>query len=344
VKDDDALTLADLALRETYRTRHPRVLPEYRTMLASARRFVLDADMSAFFAHLSTANFYKQKLSIFLRSFNTTRLLARLPHSLTWIEYEVEPYEGVLKNHYGITRRDPIDPNKDYPTKIGWLIRQHPTLETAFRLTMILAVAGRARMVPFDLAWTVTDDPVPWPCVASMSAQQAATCALGLVTEYDAETEVTTFFAPDSYLCVSVLPNEITDRYAGKDINNDAVNHCSELRKVITLLAAINDIPVGIKKVVPSHGFFAKGRYRSFLDHHVITLTLPKGRDPQKAARQIIAISRRRAHQVRGHWRRDWRHEGCRIWIKEHQRGDASLGFVTHDYRVEHETTPHESY
>jgi hypothetical protein len=25
-----------------------------------------------------------------------------------------------------------------------------------------------------------------------------------------------------------------------------------------------------------------------------------------------------------------------RIWIKEHQRGDASLGFVTHDYRVTH--------
>lgn len=31
---------------------------------------------------------------------------------------------------------------------------------------------------------------------------------------------------------------------------------------------------------------------------------------------------------------------GSRIWIREHQRGDASLGFVTHDYSVKHE---HES-
>jgi hypothetical protein len=62
-----------------------------------------------------------------------------------------------------------------------------------------------------------------------------------------------------------------------------------------------------------------------------------RGRDPHKVARSIIARARRRAHQVRGHWRRDWRHEGNRIWIKEHQRGDASLGFVTHDYTVKHE-------
>jgi len=109
-----------------------------------------------------------------------------------------------------------------------------------------------------------------------------------------------------------------------------------ELRKALTLLAAINDVPIGVRHVEPSRGFIAQGRYRKFLDHNVITVTLPKGRDPQKVARQIIAKARRRAHQVRGHWRRDWRHEGLRIWIKEHQRGDASLGFVTHDYRVEH--------
>lgn len=25
------------------------------------------------------------------------------------------------------------------------------------------------------------------------------------------------------------------------------------------------------------------------------------------------------------------------IWIAEHQRGDASLGFITHDYAITHE-------
>jgi len=60
---------------------------------------------------------------------------------------------------------------------------------------------------------------------------------------------------------------------------------------------------------------------------------------------------------VRGHWRIDWRHppdpmcphdyvatddahltcrlcRGMKIHIPPHERGDASLGMVTHDYRV----------
>ena len=52
-------------------------------------------------------------------------------------------------------------------------------------------------------------------------------------------------------------------------------------------------------------------------------------------ARKAVTMMRRRAHQVRGHWRDDWRHPGQKIWVKEHQRGDASLGFVLHDYTVE---------
>jgi hypothetical protein len=69
----------------------------------------------------------------------------------------------------------------------------------------------------------------------------------------------------------------------------------------------------------------------------------------------VVACTRRRAHMVRGHWRIDWRHppkplcahewstegvcercRGHRLWVHEHQRGDASLGFVTTDYAVVH--------
>ena len=73
----------------------------------------------------------------------------------------------------------------------------------------------------------------------------------------------------------------------------------------------------------------------------------------RKLALNTAALIRRRAHQVRGFWRSDWRHplsplcahafddtmicrhcRGRKIWIAEHQRGDASIGFVTHDYSV----------
>jgi hypothetical protein len=39
------------------------------------------------------------------------------------------------------------------------------------------------------------------------------------------------------------------------------------------------------------------------------TLHVPE-KSYTKIARQLIAMARRRAHQVRGHWRMDWRNPG----------------------------------
>jgi hypothetical protein len=114
------------------------------------------------------------------------------------------------------------------------------------------------------------------------------------------------------------------------------------LRYLWSILSAINDIPTEVQHVTASKGFVARGRYRKFCDHSVITLNVPH-KEYQKVAKKAVAGLHRRAHMVRGHWRRDYRHPGGRFWIKEHQRGDASLGFVLHDYKVTHdiEPTPH---
>lgn len=71
--------------------------------------------------------------------------------------------------------------------------------------------------------------------------------------------------------------------------------------------------------------------------HSVITLNLPKRASEKKLARMLVAISRRRAHEVRGHFKRVGP-DKVRKWIAEHVRGDASLGWVTHSYKVKHET------
>jgi hypothetical protein len=111
------------------------------------------------------------------------------------------------------------------------------------------------------------------------------------------------------------------------------------MRYMWALLSTINTLPVSNKFVAASKGYVAKGRYRRFVDHSVVTLNVPETRYRRIAA-HAIAVARRRAHEVRGHWRKDWRHPGERLWIAEHQRGDASLGFVTHDYEVHHELAP----
>jgi len=123
-------------------------------------------------------------------------------------------------------------------------------------------------------------------------------------------------------------------------------------RDLWILLATINDLPVTIEHIEPNKGYVARGSYKKFLAHSIVHLTVPETRW-HKLVTKTAATLRRRAHQVRGHWRNDWHkplsklceHEfdaqmicrrchGHKIWIAEHQRGDASLGFVTHDYKL----------
>ena len=81
----------------------------------------------------------------------------------------------------------------------------------------------------------------------------------------------------------------------------------------------------------------------------------------RQVAKRAIAITRRPLHPVKGFWRLDWRnpftkgclhewesldqnHIGCKtckgrkIFVKDHVRGDASLGVITHEYAVHHPT------
>jgi hypothetical protein len=338
----DELTLADLALRESLRRDAPdararhraAVAPEIRGVLSSARRFVLDKEASAFLSDLSHANFSgstRRKATIAIEN---TRILARLPHAQTWIEYDARAERARTIAAYGkhtisLETLEPLDTADKVCPRIGWLLQQHPTLEEVFRASIFLDLGrdGRVLMAPWDYAWSTNDATlIPWGRIAVAPygvAQSAASFALGF-PGYDTPT-------------VTMIPNHRTTKYDESTLRNLMIEEGGELRRILTLLAAINDVPIGVKHVTQTKGFVARGRYRKYLSHAVISIVLPKGRDPQKVARQVIALARRRAHQVRGHWRRDWRHEGNRIWISEHQRGDASLGFVTHDYRVEHQ-------
>jgi hypothetical protein len=337
----DELTLADLALRTACR-KVDGVPPGIRWLLSEAHRFVLDKAASAFIADLEGANFHNSSRPRYMRGLETVRLLGRLPHKTTWIEYDVDAFAERQHATYSI---QPIDlgasPDpRDRHARIGWLIRQHPKIETAFRLSVVneFTHPPHLQMLPFDYAWCADEAAIPWLPADAVPDEDPRTMvgmAVGFVVNFKSinEWEV---FQPVEYDRVSLLRNSYTLRPARGQLRKIMAVAAGTLRRALMLLAAINDVPIGVKHVTQARGFVAQGRYRKFLSHSVITITLPKGRDPQKVARQVVALARRRAHQVRGHWRRDWRHEGNRIWIHEHQRGDASLGFVTHDYRVEH--------
>jgi hypothetical protein len=325
-------TLADAAIRESLRP-HGKVPRELGVKIAHARRFVLDEQASSFLADLSHASYVNPTPDVInkkvLENIEQTRQLARIPHALTWIEYDPRAFrERTLTAYPNVSYQDAdnsgslgASPDQVIPN-IGWLLEQKT--ETSFRLyTLVGANAdGFCGVVPYGYAWT-TDDSMPGvQRVTNPEGNSDSSLATG-IPGYDVQ-QVTLFVVP------------------GKKVHDDQLvglikEFIGELRFVWALLAAINDVPIGLKHVEQSKGYVARGRYRKFLDHTVISILIPKGRDPTKVARAVVSISRRRAHLVRGHWRRDWHHEGNRIWIKEHERGDASLGHVLHDYRVKHE-------
>jgi hypothetical protein len=137
--------------------------------------------------------------------------------------------------------------------------------------------------------------------------------------------------------------------------------NAGNMRWLITILAMMNQVPT-IKHYFPANGHRIKrGKSVPYLDHNVITLKLPKENYLAIINRRLnkAAADRRknRAHLVRGHFRTMEHGKGiqCRHaptlvengvgyclrceqkirWIAEAQRGDASLGWVNHDYVVE---------
>lgn len=328
-------TLADAVIRESLRPHNKLIPKRLGKLVAQARKFVLDTEASRFLSDLAHAS-YIGKRDGSKDIIEQVRQLARIPHSITWIEYDhrafryrtEEAYPSV--QHYETERTEkglvakPSDSKAvpdDISKQIGWLLEEFG--ETLFVVTFFAEGSdGSVVTMPHSIAWT-TDSSVP--------PIQHSTITAG---------------ASDSYLATGIhgydIPNvvigTVPEINLGRDITTRmVVEMLGELRFVWALLAAINDIPIGLKHVSPTKGFVARGRYRKFVEHSVISILIPKGRDPQKIARKVVELSRRRAHMVRGHWRRDYRHEGNRIWVKEHQRGDASLGFVTHDYQIKHE-------
>jgi len=324
-----------------------KMIREILLKVSRARKLVLDDNMSEFLADLHDGiirgGMRKRQCAL-----ENARRLSRLPHALTWIEFNYPKLFDRLTFVKGYEVQGFHGP---HPSKLGWLLEQHPTNEAAFRRVEIwssVSKEGIAFMHPVSMAWCSDDEPSPW----RRWPIQEDTSGAAVVEGYSSmQAHLMATFTPD--ISTSML-NEFCRGRSEADTAYVSKNSTT-LRTTWALLATINDLPVTIERVEPSKGYVARGQYKKFLEHSVVHLTVPETRW-RKLVLKAAAILRRRAHQVRGHWRRDWRnplapvcqHEfdeqmtckhcrGKQLWIAEHQRGDASMGFVTHDYEVHHD-------
>jgi hypothetical protein len=325
---------------------------KWREAFTNARRFMLDDEMSTFLGDLGTQAFANPALKpgAARRMVDHLRLGARLPHETTWVEYNLR--NAMKRSHELIG--NPFDPTKS-PAHEGWLLQQHPQIPTAFRAHILSHDDGNtdsegfnAWTFPVAFAWTVDDEtvlpwqPIPFDIHKGQHPSEVATGVSGYITERVAICFSDMVHTPNNSAMISTLLSDWTG--------------C--LRRLWAFLATINDLPVRVTEVRPSRGFMAKGNFRKFLHHKTITLTVPQTKY-RKVIKQALALARRRAHGVRGHWRHDYHHplsplcdheftadekhmicancKGRKSWIPPHQRGDASLGLTLHDYQVKHE-------
>jgi hypothetical protein len=357
-------TLADAVMGEWSHPGYRRIgRPQVLTnLVAKARKFVLDESMSAYMADLAHASLlttndaYKSQLLL-----EALRQSARLPHEIVWIEHDKIATMQRSASEYGMSP----PPGADAPLRHGWLCWQHRQLDTAFAALSVSShsIKGgksvpKPASSPFCYAWRSDDGPPPWPHIPGVEvAAKTETGTEEFALPVEAVLTGRINYRNDN---VRIIPPphlsiEFVRQYFRTTQFNPFGECTSDLRYLWAFLATINDVPVTTTFVKQDRGYVSRGRYRKFCDHTVIRLTVPAARWRRLAA-QTIAIARRRAHQVRGFWRKDWRRplsplcehqfdadgmtctacQGHRIWVHEHQRGDASLGFVTHDYVVEH--------
>jgi hypothetical protein len=359
-------TLADALIAFSLRKKiHPDVAKHCRAMLP-ARKFVIANSMTQWLIDAEMDLLTKGTQRKQLRVMDLVRRESRLPHALTWIEMDVLAMRKYTIERYGFT----VKPGVRSALRRGWLLQQHPSIETAFKCWDYTAHNDLDDLHASRLgyAWCCDDStPVPWrqyeapfPWRAAHIGKQTARSTMssfpsdgGCPGDYEwSDSELlagmTGFVTPQVRL---IDAHHLFDENEPQQIWKLRAS----LRLLWLLLATINDLPISIQNIEPSHGFIARGSYKKFVTHSVIHLTVPQTRW-RKLTAKVLTLLRRRAHQVRGHWRKDWRqplsklceHEfddqmvcrrchGHQIWIHEHQRGDASLGFVTHDYDVTHD-------
>lgn len=331
-----------------------------RHALERARRFVVDDQMSSFMADLSNESFIKagEPNPLSNRIADSIRVQARLPYDAIWVEYNLRAYQ---KRANEIHRRPPLQPD-ECPWREGWLIQQHPNIDTAYILHIWTQNAPDDPLerdgfsmwtFPFAFAWCADDSPLPWRGTVSTPSHKTASPMITGIGGYfrDNVNCVQSPLINDPFRHEEILPaySELLTEWSGV------------VRRVWAFLATINDMPTTYGTVRQTKGFLARGKIRKFLDHSTITLNIPARKDARVLARQLIAIAHRKRHPVRAHWREDWRYppakqckhlweimddkadriecslcHGRETYIHKHERGDATLGFVTHSYHVTH--------
>jgi len=149
-----------------------------RRALVDARRFILDEAMSAFLADVAFAVVSKRTRDISLRALDFARRCARLPHDVTWIEFDVPKFDAREIELCG-ERLNYDPPDGDEHFREGWLLNGFRQSEQEFRAHLFRSITrGGVPAVlacPFAVNWRTDDGAASYFEIDAMTEKSSQT-------------------------------------------------------------------------------------------------------------------------------------------------------------------------
>jgi hypothetical protein len=343
--------LADRIYEESFRNsdwRRGGVHTIIRQNIKDAIRITLDPNYSRFLCDLTFAAFEKAMRktgfdnidSLVARNpelLDQWRRLAKAPFKKTWVEFDnaifqarrrellnlptplpAPPDQFLLPGLGKETIRNPVDrqPQAPEPSRIGFYIEE--LTEEVYKATPCGMFKDQIVYFPISHIWTslesfdlrTLDGEVPLDYVGSHSLY-----CLGL--EYPTKNLLVVKTFPDKEANVPFLVVGL-------------------LRSLWLFLGSLADVPK-ILQDRRSKGYIRRQyvpKDEEYLPYRLVRLNIPAERftNAHAIARRICAHVRHREHTVRRHLRHY--RDGKAVWVKEHKRGDPSLGSTTYEYLI----------
>jgi hypothetical protein len=298
---------------------------ELRERIRKARHFRLDARASTYVAEASMA---------IADHLDEARELSRAPFPLTWVQIDnVARLKRVEELGVRLSPRANGEVEGEPCTHIGWLIERHQTQLSAHRASYFTEMDQGVFLAPMAFMWDCEGKPSPWP-VANMSRDLGVPSADFLLGMRGATCSAV--WAGQGWSD----PRRTSDFWGAL-----AWEFAGELRHIFGFLVTITHVPIEESETIRLDGDISqpppvvKGKPVFKLEHRDIVIKLPRHRDITKTITRVCEGMRKKRHDVRGHWRHFYNADGSirrRTWIKNHERGDESLGrIVRGEHRVQ---------
>jgi hypothetical protein len=296
-----------------------------RTTLRKARCFRLNKAASEYISDASLA---------IASDLNEARELARSPYPVAWIEIDNVARINRLKTRgIALTKRASGESEGGPVPLVGWLIERHPTQHSAHRASYFTELDEGVVYAPLSWCWDCEGRECPWDkWFMGSDAKQFIGNQDFMFGVHDAKC--------DAVWCCPGWTNIDSRQTIARELLMELQG---ELRHIFGLLVTLGHVPTEEREIVAVEGDMTKqpkmfkGKPILPLVHREVLINVPKRSSVTKIVGRVMEGMRKRLHGVRGHWRHFYNEDGSlrrKVWIRDHERGDETLGRIVHDYVV----------